>query len=102
MDAVVDRYFPVVEEIESELERVEQQISPALRRASRRSTASQKLTALQHATRPMLEATGKLFGARVPSVRSRTRVLLRRLRPPAGASTSRSTACARWSTRRRA
>jgi magnesium transporter len=75
MDAVVDRYFPVVEEIESELERVEQQIfagAPARASVEALYGLKQKLTALQHATRPMAEATGKLFGARVPGVCSRT------------------------------
>ena len=75
MDAVVDRYFPVVEEIESELERVEQQIfagAPVRASVEALYGLKQKLTALQHATRPMLEATGKLFGARVPSVCART------------------------------
>jgi magnesium transporter len=75
VDAVVDRYFPVVEEIESELERVEQQIfAGAPVRASVESLygLKQKLTGLQHATRPLLEATSKLFGGRVPSVCAHT------------------------------
>ena len=75
MDAVVDRYFPVVDAIESELERVEQQIfagAPARASVEALYGLKQKLTVLQHATRPLLEATGKLFGARVPAVCSRT------------------------------
>jgi magnesium transporter len=75
MDAIVDRYFPVVDEIECELERVEQQIfsgGPARASVEALYGLKQKLTLLQHATRPLLEATGKLFGARVPSVCGRT------------------------------
>lgn len=76
MDAVVDRYFPVLEAIEAELERVEQQIfgggAPARASVEALYGLKQKLTVLQHATRPLLEATGKLFGARVPSVCART------------------------------
>jgi magnesium transporter len=75
MDAIVDRYFPVVEEIECELERVEQQIfagAPTRANVEALYGLKQKLTVLQHATRPLLEATGKLFGARVPSVCART------------------------------
>lgn len=75
MDAVVDRYFPIVDAIEEELERVEHQIFAG---ATARTTIEalyglkQKLTALQHATRPLADATGKLFGGRVPPVCART------------------------------
>ncbi len=75
MDAVVDRYFPVVDAIEAELERVEHQIfagAPARETIEALYDLTQKLTTLQHATRPLVDATGKLFGARVPSVCSRT------------------------------
>jgi magnesium transporter len=69
MDAVVDRYFPVVEAIETELERVEQGIfagGPARASIEALYSLKQKLTMLQHAVRPLLEATSKLFGGRVP------------------------------------
>ena len=70
MDAVVDRYFPVLEAVESEVERVEDRLFSG--RTPRENIEAlyyvkQKLTALKHATAPLLETTGKLFGGRVPS-----------------------------------
>ena len=71
MDAVVDRFFPVLDAVESEFESIEQQLFSA---KDPRSTieslyyVKQKLTTLKHATGPMLEYTGRLFGGRVPQV----------------------------------
>ena len=71
MDAVVDRYFPVLDAVETELENNEQQIFAA---KDPRDTieslyyVKQKLTTLKHATGPMLEYSGRLFGGRVPQV----------------------------------
>ncbi len=71
MDAVVDRFFPVLDAVESEFESVERQLFSA---KDPRSTieslyyVKQKLTTLKHATGPMLEYTGRLFGGRVPQV----------------------------------
>jgi magnesium transporter len=71
MDAVVDRYFPVLDAIEMELEHVEEQLFSG--RTPRENIEAlyyvkQKLTSLKHATGPLLETTGKLFGGRVPQV----------------------------------
>jgi magnesium transporter len=69
LDNVVDRYFPVLERIESELESIEERIFSAHNnRAIIESlyTLKQKIVALKHATGPLLEATGKLYGGRVP------------------------------------
>ena len=69
MDAIVDRYFPVLDAIETELESIEERIfantSP---RANIEALyyVKQKLTTLKHAAGPLLEATGKLYGGRVP------------------------------------
>ena len=71
MDAVVDRYFPVLDAVETELERIEQQLfSVKDPRANVESLyyVKQKLTELKHVTAPMLEYSGKLFGGRVPQV----------------------------------
>jgi magnesium transporter len=71
MDAVVDRYFPVLEQLEARLEACEDAIfAGATGRKSVEELYSLKreLTNLQHAVRPLLEATGKLHGARVPGV----------------------------------
>jgi magnesium transporter len=71
MDAVVDRYFPVLDAVEMELERLEEQLFTGVN--PRRSIEAlyyvkQKLTTLKHATGPLMELTGKLFGGRVPTV----------------------------------
>ncbi|MGB5081923.1 MAG: magnesium and cobalt transport protein CorA [Burkholderiales bacterium] len=71
IDAVVDRYFPVVDAIEAEFERFEEQIfSGKSLRANIEGLyyVRQKLTTLQHAVLPLLEAVGKLYGGRVPHV----------------------------------
>jgi magnesium transporter len=71
MDAVVDRYFPVIEALESELEQAEERIfagSPARGNIETLYALKQKIGRLQRAVRPLLEATGKLHGGRVPHV----------------------------------
>jgi magnesium transporter len=70
MDAVVDRYFPVLDGLETELEGIEERIFA--NQAARANIESlyglkQKLMILKHAAEPLLEATGKLFGGRVPT-----------------------------------
>ena len=71
MDAVVDRYFPILQSTEDWLEACEEQIfAESTGRASVEALYSLKreLTTLQHAVRPLLESTGKLQAARVPPV----------------------------------
>lgn len=71
MDAVVDRYAPVLDALTTELEGIEERIF-----ASRTVRANieelyvlkQKLMRLKHATGPLLDTTGKLFGGRVPAL----------------------------------
>jgi len=71
MDAAVDRYFPILEKLEDELEALEERIFD---RSSPRTNIQalyrlkQKLGTLKHATGPAVEAVGKLFGGRVPMV----------------------------------
>ena len=70
MDAVVDRYFPVLDAIESELERVEEDLfrdgaSPR-QNIEALYYVKQQLTMLRHASGPAQEHAGKLFGGRVP------------------------------------
>jgi magnesium transporter len=68
MDAVVDRYFPLLHELETELERIEEQIfanvSP---RANIEAlyAMKQRLMVFRHAVTPLLEALGNITGARV-------------------------------------
>lgn len=75
MDAVVDRYFPVVELLEQSLDEIEARIfqgAPARATVEALYQLKQKVTLLQHAARPLLEATAKLYGGRVPPVCLRT------------------------------
>jgi magnesium transporter len=71
MDNVVDRYFPVIDALETELEAIEEQIFE--RNAARSNIESlyalkQKLMVLKHAVDPLMEATGRLYGGRVPQI----------------------------------
>jgi len=71
MDNVVDRYFPVIDALESELETIEEQIFE--RNAARSNIKSlyalkKKLMTLKHAVDPLMEATGRLYGGRVPQI----------------------------------
>ena len=71
MDAVVDRYFPVLDALESELETIEEQIfAKASARANieRLYDLKRKVMVLKHAAAPLMEAAGKLHGGRVPAV----------------------------------
>ncbi len=76
MDAVVDRYFPVVVAFETELETIEDQI---FTKGSQRSNIERlyelkrKVTLLKHAVAPLLEAVGKLDGGRVPPIVANTK-----------------------------
>jgi magnesium transporter len=71
MDAVVDRYFPALDALESELERCEERIFAGdSNRANIQALyyVKQKLVTLKHAAGPLLEASSKLHGGRVPSM----------------------------------
>ncbi len=71
LDAVVDRYFPILDSLESELEVVEERIfantSP---RANIEAlyAIKQKLLTLKHAVAPLLDAMSNLTGTRVPVI----------------------------------
>ncbi len=71
MDAVVDRYFPVLDSLESELEIIEERIfSKGSARANieRLYELKRKVTDLKHVVAPLMEAAGKLHGGRAPTV----------------------------------
>jgi len=71
MDAVVDRYFPLVDVMETELETIEGQIfNRGAGRANieRLYELKHRVTTLRHAVAPLLDAMGKLHGGRVPAV----------------------------------
>ncbi len=71
MDAVVDRYFPALEAIEDEFDRIEENMFAG--KTPRQNIEAlyyvrQKLARLKHVVAPLLEATGRLYGGRVPHV----------------------------------
>ncbi len=71
MDAVVDRYFPFVDALESELESLEEQIfTPGAARENiqRLYDLKRRMMVLRHAVVPLMDAAGKLHGGRVPQV----------------------------------
>ena len=75
MDAVVDRYFPIVDQLESELEEIEQSIftpGAQLDNIKRLYELKRRLMRLRRAVAPMLEMLSKLHGGRVPLLCSRT------------------------------
>lgn len=71
MDAVVDRYFPVIEDLESQLEAIEEHLFDkgiALTNIEQLYQLKRRVVVLKHAVAPLMEATGKLYGGRVPPV----------------------------------
>src|SRR5215468_9594199 len=72
MDAVVDRYFPILDRLEDELDGIEQQIFA--REGSPRANIEalyelkQRLMIMKHAVAPLLEGVSALSGGRVPSM----------------------------------
>lgn len=72
MDAVVDRYFPVLDLLEKELDAIEQRIfapksSPAAN-IEGLYELKQRLMIMKHAVAPLLESVSNLSGARVPAI----------------------------------
>ena len=71
MDAVVDRYFPLLDALEVDLEGIEERIfSSTSQRANIEDlyALKQKLMKLQYAVVPLLEGVSKLYGGRVPQI----------------------------------
>lgn len=80
MDAVVDRYFPVIDALETELEAIEDHIfdhGAARSNIERLYELKRKVTLLRHAVAPLMEAVGKLHGGRVPAVCANTQEYFR-------------------------
>jgi magnesium transporter len=69
MDAVVDRYFPVIDALEVELEEIEKRIfdqgAPRIN-IQLLYELKRRATVLKHAVAPLLEGIGRLHGGRVP------------------------------------
>lgn len=71
IDAVVDRYFPLLDALDVELEAIEERIfSSTSQRANIEAlyALKQKLMKLQYAVVPLLEGVSKLYGGRVPHI----------------------------------
>ncbi len=71
LDHVVDGYFPMLEQLETELENIESTIfdkNTARSNIERLYALKRKTMTLRHAVLPMLEFIGKLHGGRVPPV----------------------------------
>jgi magnesium transporter len=80
IDTVVDRYFPVLDALEDELERLEEMIfsgTPAQENIEALYGLKQKLMTLKHAAGPLQETAGKLYGGRVPEVCATTQEYFR-------------------------
>lgn len=71
MDAVVDRYFPILDELETELETIEKEIftkGAARSNIERLYELKGRVMVLKHAVAPLLEGASKLYGGRVPQI----------------------------------
>lgn len=71
MDAVVDRYFPVVDRLESELESIEDRIfdkGTARTNIERLYELKRRVMLLKHVVAPLMEVAGKLASNRGPSI----------------------------------
>ena len=69
MDAVVDRYFPIIDALSTDLENIEADIftkRTARTNIERLYELKRRTIVLKHA--PLLEATGKLYGGKVPTL----------------------------------
>ena len=71
LDAVVDRYFPIIDQLETELEAVEEQIfEPGTSQTNiqRLYQLKRDIGIVRHAVTPLIDAVHKLFSGRVPAV----------------------------------
>ena len=80
MDAVVDRYFPLLDAVETELDAIESKIfqrGAARTNIERLYDLKRRATVLRHAVAPLLEVAGKLHGGRVPAACAATQEYFR-------------------------
>lgn len=76
MDAVVDRYFPVVEALENQLDAIEEKIFDQGQQRTnieRLYELKHEVVMMKHIVAPLMEAVGKLYGGRVPNLCESTR-----------------------------
>ncbi|HCI53492.1 MAG TPA: magnesium and cobalt transport protein CorA [Gallionella sp.] len=80
MDAVVDRYFPLIDKLELQLEAIEEHLFDkgySLTTIAQLYGLKRKISVLKHAVMPLMEATSKLYGGRVPPICVNTQEYLR-------------------------
>ena len=80
MDATVDRYFPIMDELESELDDIEDRIfvkNMARANIEQLYRMKRKITVLKHAVSPLTEAVSKLSSELGPAVCANSRVYFR-------------------------
>jgi len=80
MDAVVDRYFPVIDAMESQLESIEEHLfdkGKSLATIAQLYELKRRITVLKHAVTPLMDAASKLHGGRVPPVCATTQEYFR-------------------------
>ncbi len=80
LDHVVDGYFPMLEQLEAELDLIESTIfdkNTARSNIERLYALKRKTMTLRHAVQPMFEYVGKLHGGRVPPVCQQTQEYFR-------------------------
>lgn len=71
MDAVVDRYFPLIDDLEDELAAIEEIIftkGMARGNIERLYGLKRKINSLKHVVTPLMDAAAKLSGGRVPPI----------------------------------
>lgn len=75
LDNVVDRYFPLIEDLEAELDDIEEQIfvkGAARTNIERLYDLKHRLAIVKRAVAPLLDALGKLYHGRVPALVAQT------------------------------
>lgn len=80
MDTVVDRYFPMMDALETELEQIEERIfsvTPDHANIQSLYELKRKSMLLRHAVVPLMEGLGKLYGGRVPELCAETQAYFR-------------------------
>jgi len=69
VDAIVDRYFPIIDDLEDQLEELEEAMfrgTPTRQSIEAFYGLKQKLVMVKHAVAPLQDAVGRLSGGRVP------------------------------------
>lgn len=71
IDNVVDRYFPILDELETRLDTAEEQLfssTSSIEKIEELYALKRELMTLKHMVTPLMEGVGKLYGGRVPQL----------------------------------